>query len=132
MNSGAGATIAIVDDDDSLRQSLARLFRSAGYSVEAFATATEISSSPSLGSVDCVILDLQLPGMTGVELLQRFEVLLDPPPVIVITGSDDAHLRDQCILHGSKSYFRKPLDCGALLGAVREVVEPSGSVSASG
>lgn len=132
MNSGAGATIAIVDDDDSLRQSLARLFRSAGYSVEAFATATEISSSPSLGSVDCVILDLQLPGMTGVELLQRFEVLLDPPPVIVITGSDDAHLREQCILLGSKSYFRKPLDCGALLGAVREVVEPSGRVSASG
>jgi len=130
MNAGAGATIAIVDDDDSLRHSLVRLFRSAGYSVEEFAMATELSSSPSLGSVDCVVLDLQLPGMTGVELLQRLEVLLDPPPVIAITGSDDDGLRDQCMLLGSKRYFRKPLDCGALLAAVHEIVELGGHASA--
>ena len=81
-------------------------------------------------TLDRVVLDLQLPGMTGVELLQRFEVLLDPPPVIAITGSDDERLRDQCMLLGSKRYFRKPLDCGALLAAVHEIVEPAGQVSA--
>ena len=117
------ASIAVVDDDESLRNSLVRLFRSAGYSVEAFATATDLLSSLSLGSLHCVILDLQLPGMSGVELLQRFSVLAAPPPVIVITGSEDERLRDQCIALGSRRYFRKPLDSDALLDAAREIVE---------
>ena len=117
----SAASVAVVDDDGSLRSSLARLFRSAGYSVSLFETATELLSSLPRSRPDCVVLDLQLPGMTGVELLRRFEVLVDPPPVIVITGSDDERLREQCMLLGSRSYFRKPLDCDALLAAVREI-----------
>jgi FixJ family two-component response regulator len=123
MSAAPRATIAIVDDDDSLRNSLLRLFRSAGYSVEAFATATELLRSLSLGRPDCVILDLQLPGMTGVELLRGFSTLADPPPVIVITGNDDQRLREQCMALGSMRYFRKPLDCDALLAAARDVVD---------
>jgi FixJ family two-component response regulator len=123
VSAGASAAISIVDDDDSLRNSLLRLFRSTGYSVEGFATAPELLASLSLGRPDCVILDLQLPGMTGVELLRRLSVLAEPPPVIVITGSDDEQLREQCMALGSKRYFRKPLDCGALLEAAREIVE---------
>jgi FixJ family two-component response regulator len=123
MSAETGAAIAVVDDDDSLRNSLLRLFRSAGYSVDAFATATELWSSLPLGRPDCVVLDLQLPGMTGVELLRRFSVLKDPPPVIVITGNDEVELREQCMALGSKRYFRKPLDCDALLEAVCEVVD---------
>jgi FixJ family two-component response regulator len=122
MSAAAGTTIAVVDDDDSLRISLLRLFRSAGYSVAAFATATELWSHMSLGRPDCVVLDLQLPGMSGVELLRHFSTLADPPPVIVITGSDDELLRDQCIALGSKRYFRKPLDSDALLDAAGRVV----------
>jgi two-component system, LuxR family, response regulator FixJ len=125
MSSGASASIAIVDDDDSLRHSLVRLFRSAGYSVEAFASATEFLSSLSVGRPDCVILDLQLPGMTGVELLRRFAVLADPPPAVVITGNDDECLRHDCIALGARRYFRKPLDSDALLDAVPEIVERS-------
>jgi FixJ family two-component response regulator len=121
MSAGASAAIAIVDDDDSLRNALLRLFRSAGYPVEAFATAPELLGSLSLGRPDCIILDLQLPGMTGVELLRRLSVLAEPPPVIVITGSDDEQLREQCMALGSKRYFRKPLDCDALLEAARAV-----------
>ena len=123
MTAATGAAIAIVDDDDSLRNSLLRLFRSAGYSVEAFATATELLRSLSLGRPDCVVLDLQLPGMSGVEVLQRFSGLEDAPPVVVITGNDEGQLREQCMALGSKRYFRKPLDCDALLEAVREVVD---------
>ena len=119
----SAASVAVVDDDGSLRASLARLFRSAGYSVSVFETATELLSSLPRSRPDCVVLDLQLPGMTGVELLRRFQVLVDPPPVIVITGSDDERLREQCMLLGSKSYFRKPLDSGAVLEAIREIAE---------
>ena len=125
MSAGAGASIAIVDDDDSLRHSLVRLFRSAGYSVEAFASATELLSSLSQWRPDCVFLDLQLPGMTGNELLRRLSVFANPPPVVVITGNDDECLRDECIALGARHYFRKPLDSDALLEAARELAEPA-------
>ena len=124
MSAGTAAAIAVVDDDDdSLRNSLRRLFRSAGYSVEGFDTATELLSSLALGRPDCVILDLQLPGMTGIELLRRFSMLADPPPVIVITGNDDEQWRQQSTALGARRYFRKPLDCDALLEAARELLE---------
>jgi FixJ family two-component response regulator len=122
MSAVTAAAIAVVDDDDSLRNSLLRLFRSAGYSVEGFGTATELLGSLPLGRPDCVILDLQLPGMTGVELLRRFSILADPPPVVVITGNDDRGLREQCTALGARRYFRKPLDCDALLEAAREIL----------
>jgi FixJ family two-component response regulator len=122
---GASACVAIVDDDDSLRTSLVRLFRSASYSVDAFASATDLLSSLALGRPDCVILDLQLPGMTGVELLRRFSMLVDPPPVVAITGSDDEGLRHDCIALGARRFFRKPLDCDALLKAARELAAPA-------
>jgi FixJ family two-component response regulator len=99
----AGASIAIVDDDDSLRHSLVRLFRSAGYSVEAFASATEFLSALSQWRPACVILDLQLPVMTGQELLRRLSVFANPPPVVVITGNDDECLRDECIALGGET-----------------------------
>jgi len=123
----SAASIAVVDDDESLRNSLARLLRSTGFTVELFETATELLSALSQGHPACVILDLQLPGMSGVELLRRLRVLVDPPPVIVITGSDDERLRGQCTLLGSKHYFRKPLDNVALLDAVREIVDCAGT-----
>jgi len=125
MSARAGASIAIVDDDDSLRHSLVRLFRSSGYSVKEFASAIELLSSLSQWRPDCVILDLQLPGMTGDELLRRLSVFANPPPVVVITGNDDECLRDECIALGARHYFRKPLDSDALLEAARELAEPA-------
>jgi FixJ family two-component response regulator len=122
MGAQQGAAIAIVDDDESLRNSLLRLFRSAGYSVEGFASATDLLSSLMARRPRCIILDLQLPDFSGVELLERFGELADPPPVVVITGNDDPRVRDQCIALGAQRYFRKPLDCDALLEAAGEIV----------
>jgi FixJ family two-component response regulator len=121
MSAEQGAAIAIVDDDESLRNSLLRLFRSAGYSVEGFASATDLLSSLAVRRPRFVILDLQLPSMSGVELLERFAKLADAPPVVVITGNEDPCVRDQCIALGAQRYFRKPLDCTALLEAACEI-----------
>jgi FixJ family two-component response regulator len=122
MSAEQGASIAVVDDDESLRNSLLRLFRSAGYSVEGFASATDLLSSLAARRPRCVILDLQLPEFSGVELLERFAKLADAPPVVVITGNEDPCVRDQCIALGAQRYFRKPLDCTALLDAAGEIV----------
>ena len=122
MSAEHAAAIAIVDDDASLRTSLRRLFRSAGYSVEGFASATDFLSSLVARKPRCLILDLQLPGMSGVELLERFATLAEAPPVVVITGTDDDCVRDQCLALGAQRYFRKPLDCDALLAAAEEIV----------
>ena len=122
MNAEPGATIAVVDDDDSLRHSLLRLFRSAGYSVEGFASALDLLGSLAARRPRCIILDLQLPDMSGVELLARFATLADAPPVVVITGNDDPDFRDQCVALGAQRYFRKPLDCDALLKAAGDIV----------
>jgi len=122
MSGEPSAAIAIVDDDDSLRNSLLRLFRSAGYSVVGFASATDLLRSLAAQRPRCVILDLQLPDVSGIEMLERFAKLADAPPVVVITGSDDPSVRDQCIALGARHYFRKPLDCDSLLEAAAEIV----------
>ena len=122
MNAEQGATIAVVDDDESLRNSLLRLFRSAGYSVEGFASATSLLGSLPVRRPRCIILDLQLPDMTGVELLEHFATTANPPPVVVVTGNDDPCVRDRCLALGAQRYFRKPLDCDALLEAAGELV----------
>jgi FixJ family two-component response regulator len=116
------ALVAIVDDDESIRIALHRLVRSAGYSVDVFASATDFLGSLSLRTPSCLLLDLQLPGMTGIELLQRFAELDNAPPVVVITGSDDQCLLDQCLALGAKQYLRKPVDCDKLLEAISEIL----------
>ena len=121
MNAEQGAAIAVVVDDASLRHSLLRLFRSAGYSVAGFASAIDLLHSFATRKPRCIILDLQLPDMS-VELLECFATLADAPPVVVITSDDDPRVRDQCIALGAQRYFRKPLDCDALLEAAGELV----------
>ena len=122
MSAAPGMAIAVVDDDESMRNSLRRLFGSAGYLVECFASATDFLGSLVTRTPRCVFLDLQLPGISGVELLERFAEIKDVPPVVVITGSDDSRMRDRCMALGAKCCFRKPLDCDALLEAAREIV----------
>ena len=123
------AAIAIVDDDASVRCALLRLIRCEGYSAAAFPSATALLSSLSLQIPRCVVLDLHLPDMTGLELLQRFAELDEAPPVVVITGNDDPCLRDRCLALGTRCYLSKPIDCDALLEAIGEILceAPRGS-----
>lgn len=114
--------VAIVDDDARIRTALQRLFRFARYRVEAFRTADAFLRSLAVRTPSCVVLDLHLPGMTGVELLRRLAAHDDSPPVVVITAYDDERTENQCKSLGSKRYFRKPIDCDALLDAVKDLV----------
>lgn len=114
--------IAIVDDEESVRKALTRLFRFADYGAEGFVSATDFLTSLSERTPDCVVLDLQMPGMTGLELLKLISKMPTPPPVIVITADDAKRTQDECKALGTKHYLRKPVDCATLLASVRDVL----------
>ena len=116
--------ISVVDDDISVRKSLDRLIRSAGLEVCVFATAEDFLSSPQARKTDCLILDVQLPGMSGTELLHHLNLHKFNLPVIFIT----AHKSDEAALSGAASdwtvaYLIKPFSGDELLDAVNAALK---------
>jgi len=111
--------IAVVDDDHSVRESLGGLFRSVGFAARGFASAADFLQSSDLPQTDCVILDVRMPGMTGLEL-QRVLIASHPDvPVIFMTAHDDARTRSQALSGGAVDYLIKPFSEEALLDAVQ-------------
>lgn len=120
--------ITVVDDDISVRKSLDRLIRSAGLEVRVFATAEEFLNSPQARKADCLILDVQLPGMSGTELLRHLNLHKYNVPVIFIT----AHKSDEAVTSEAASDWTvacliKPFSGDELLDAVNTALrwEPS-------
>ena len=116
--------IAVVDDDDSVRESLSGLFRSVGFAVQVFASAAAFLKSDDLSKTDCVILDVRMPGMTGLELQRRLVVSHRDLPVILMTAHDDAQTRSQALNDGAADYLIKPFSEEALLDAVQAALNP--------
>ena len=116
--------IAVVDDEESVRRALARLLRSAQYQVEGFASARAFLESLALQVPQCIVLDLHMPEVTGLELQQRLRQLEIRIPVIVITAYDEPDSRDQCLALGAERYFAKPVDGHRLIRSIRQLVTP--------
>jgi FixJ family two-component response regulator len=106
--------IAIVDDDASIRRSLHRVVRSAGYAVETFASAREFLEWLPRGRAACVVLDVHMAEMNGFELQERLAV-----PVVFITSHDDAATRARIAKSGAAGHLWKPFDEQAMLNAIR-------------
>jgi len=117
--------IAIVDDEQSIGRALVRLLRFANYRAEAFSSPIAFLESLASCVPDCVVLDLQMPVMTGVEVQERLLRLADPPPVIIITAHDEPETRDRCLALGAKHYLCKPVASAALIDSIRATVVPS-------
>jgi FixJ family two-component response regulator len=115
--------VGVIDDDPSVRGALFRLFRTAGIEVYLFATAEEYLSSPVRAGIDCLVIDIRLPGMSGLELLE--EVRTDTKPTVVITAHEDERARDMALATGARGFFRKPFDNHQLLDAVMRTVSGS-------
>ena len=116
--------ISIVDDDISIRKSLDRLIRSAGLKVLVFASAEEFLNSAQSRKADCLILDIQLPGMSGIELLHYLKTQKYKVPIIFITahGSDE-HARSEAASHWTVAYLIKPFSGEELLDAVNTALK---------
>ena len=117
-------TISIVDDDISVRKSLDRLIRSAGLGVLVFASAEEFLNSAHPRKADCLILDVQLPGMSGIELLHHMNVHNYEVPVIFITAHEsDEHARSEAASDWTVAYLIKPFSGEELLDAVNAALK---------
>ena len=115
--------ISVVDDDDSVRESLDGLFRSVGFIAKVFASAEEFLNSDHLRTTDCLILDVRMPGMNGVELHRHLIANNFEMPVIFITAhGSDGEVRARALKNGALAYLDKPLSEDALLKAVDEAL----------
>jgi FixJ family two-component response regulator len=114
--------VFIVDDDPSVRKSLARLIRSAGYRVDAFASAEEfLSREPSIGPC-CVVLDVRMPGVTGLDLQKTLASALHGIPIVFITGHGDVSMSVNAMKAGAVDFLTKPFEGQDLLSAVQRAV----------
>lgn len=110
--------IAVLDDDEPVRKAVMRLLRAAGFSARGFASGRELLAVWSREPPDCLLLDLQLPGISGLEVQRRLRSTGTQVPTIVITASDEPRIRDECVNEGASACLRKPLDEHALLCAL--------------
>jgi len=117
------ALIAIVDDDPSVRRGLQRLIRSAGWKAETFASAQEFLARPPADAPSCLVLDLQLPGLSGLHLQQRMAELGLDIPIVFLTGHGDIPASVQAMKAGAIEFLTKPVDEQNLLNAIREAIE---------
>jgi FixJ family two-component response regulator len=115
--------ISVVDDDDSVRESLQCLIRSFGFAVEAFASAEELLNSYRLSYTRCLILDVRMPGMSGLELQRRLAAELREIPVIFITAHGDEAARSQALKDGAVDYLLKPFREEVLLEAIQAALK---------
>ena len=110
--------VAVVDDDASVRRALTRLLQSADLRVLTYASATEFLDTGISSAPDCMILDIHLGGMSGLELLSRLRKFGQSLPIVIITAHDDAQTREAAAQAGCTAYLRKPLDAKVLLEEV--------------
>jgi FixJ family two-component response regulator len=111
--------IYIVDDDASVRRAMERLIRSAGMKVRTFASAQEFLDFETVSQNACMIVDITLQGMSGLELQKELRTRGSHLPVIFITGFDSPETRERAKKAGAAGYFRKPLDGQALLDTIK-------------
>jgi two-component system response regulator FixJ len=113
------AVVHIIDDDEAVRQSTAFLLRTANIQVQTYETATNFLDALSQVKPGCVVTDVRMPGLSGIELLQRLRALKFSMPVIVITGHGDVPLAVEAMKAGAMDFIEKPFNDEVLLGAVR-------------
>jgi FixJ family two-component response regulator len=121
-------TIAVVDDDEAVRVSTANLVRSVGLRADAFASGEELMRSHRIDDTCCVITDMQMPGMTGLELQRLLLARSCTIPVIFITAYPDERTRRDALAAGAVGFFSKPFDGTALIDCIENALNgPRGS-----
>ena len=114
--------LSVVDDDEMLRESLPDLLREVGFEARAFSSGHEFLSSKYVDETSCLILDVAMPGMSGLDVQQELKRRGQAIPIIFITGQKDEDIRKQALRQGAAKFLYKPFSDNALLDAVSEVL----------
>jgi FixJ family two-component response regulator len=113
--------VAILDDEASIREALSRLLTTPGMIARAYATSDELFESVALECPDCLVLDLQMPDMSGLDVLKYLNQRQIRIPTIVITGHDVKNSREACMNAGAVAYLLKPLDVELLVDTIENI-----------
>ena len=117
--------IVVVDDDASMRGALRNLLRSVGFRATAFASAEEFLQASQLQDTACAIVDVRMPGMSGLELQQHLATIQYPIPLIFITAHGDAEARARALRAGAVDFLYKPFSEEVLLRAIQSALQAS-------
>jgi FixJ family two-component response regulator len=123
ITNGKTKLVAIVDDDDSMRSALGGLLKAVGFPARAFASAEEFLKSGDQHQTSCLIADIRMPGMSGLELQAQLNAERCRIPIIFITAHGDAKMRMQALRAGAVEFLSKPFDEEVLLESVRAALE---------
>ena len=115
--------ITIVDDDEPLREALGSVLKAAGFVTDAFASAEEFLDSPQRSKTSCLILDVRLPGISGIELQRRLLDANSDFPVIFVTAHGDGALRDLVLKAGAAGFLNKPVRSETLLKEIHAALD---------
>jgi len=116
------SVIGVVDDDESVRDALSSLIRSAGYQCAVFPSAEAFLESGDLSNTHCTVLDIRMPGLSGLELQLRLREMRCSIPIIFVTGQADEVQCNQALKNGAVAFLSKPFSEEALLGAIRSAL----------
>ena len=122
MSESPAALVNIVDDDPSVRKGLARVVKSAGYRVEVFESAGEFLARPPQEDPSCLILDVRMPGLTGMELQEALGIAGRRTSIVFVSGHGDVVGSVKAMKRGAVDFLTKPVDSRELLGAIERAV----------
>jgi FixJ family two-component response regulator len=114
--------VSVVDDDPSVRVSVGALVRSLGYSACAFASAEDFLNSAELKTTDCLVADIQMPGMSGIELQKTLNAQGRKLPIVFITAYPEDYIKQQVLAAGALCLLSKPCDGDALVACIEAAV----------
>jgi FixJ family two-component response regulator len=120
--SGTTASIALVDDDPSVLRALARLLRASSYDAKTYSSAREFLGSLQISVPTCLIVDLQMPEMTGLDLQHHLKSSGIHIPTIIISAHNELSARQRCAAAGARAYLLKPLQSQSLIAAINTAI----------
>lgn len=118
------STIAIVDDDEAIREALDDLVQSCGYNSQLFTSAEEFLSFENQASIDCMLVDVKMPGLSGLELQDELNKSEHKPPIIFMTSYKDDRTRAAAMDGGAFAIFGKPVNIDQLIACLEEALAP--------
>lgn len=114
--------ISIVEDDESLRLALEGMMRCVGYSASGYRSAEQFLDDDAASASDCIITDIQMPGLSGIELTQRLRAQGRSVPVIMITARTEAGIEQKALASGAACFLRKPFEMDALIACIEDAL----------